>query len=106
MSYEPWFELPPAPLATMPARQVYAPAARPQALGALDPIGRAAQDATAGNKALLLVHGLIILAVAYHGFRRHEDSLLWGGAWAVGGVLCPTVTAAFAITQGFAKKGG
>ena len=53
---------------------------------------------------MLAVHGVILLAVSYHGYKRNGNSVPWAAAWAAGGMVCPTVTAGFALTQGFASQ--
>ncbi len=51
--------------------------------------------------------GVFFAALAgYHGYRRNNDSVLWGLSWAAGGFVCPVVTVPFAVSQGFAKKKG
>ena len=44
------------------------------------------------------------LALLYHGYKRNGNSVPWGAAWALGGVVCPSVTMGFALTQGFATR--
>jgi hypothetical protein len=105
VSFKPWVSAPPA--AELPAQPrqlvLQRPRRKVRALGELDPVGRASFSLTTGDKVMLGVHGLILLSVAYHGYRRNEDSVPWALSWALGGFLCPTVTLAFALTQGFAK---
>jgi len=69
----------------------------------VDPVGRVWSDLDTTQRSMLAVHGAILLAVTYHGFRRNHDSIGWALVWSLGGFLCPTVTMGFAMTQGFAK---
>ncbi len=81
------------------------PPARPAAkrgLGDADPIGKTVNGLTYAQKVMLGVHGVVLLGVAFHGYKRNRNSVPWGLSWAMGGLLCPTVTLAFALTQGFA----
>lgn len=97
------------PLSQLPPSQSSLAAApvtllHPRGLGDVDPIGKTVNNLNVTQKVMLAVHGVIVLAVAYHGFKRNKSSVAWGAGWALGGVLCPTVTMAFALTQGFAKR--
>ena len=55
---------------------------------------------------MLAIHGGLLAAVSYHGYKRHRGSVPWGAVWATGGLLCPSVTMAFALTQGYATRKG
>lgn len=105
MDYKPWVDIP-TQLTVVPRAPMQAPRPRElhtRSIGEIDPIGKTASKLNATQKAFLLLHGVILVAVAYHGYRRNRNSVPWGAAWAVGALLCPSVTMAFALTQGFAK---
>lgn len=70
----------------------------------LDPIGAVWGQLNATQKAMLLLHGVAIVAASYHGYRRNRNSIAWGLVWGTGGLLCPTVTMGFALTQGYAQR--
>lgn len=42
-------------------------------------------------------------ASAFHGTRRNNGSIFWGGVWFLGGLLFPAITPAIALGQGFTK---
>lgn len=89
--YVPWVEF------DGPEVQVR-PFVRQRTLGDLDPFAPAGV-----SKAMLGVHSLILMAVAYHGYKRNAMSFAWGGLWALSGLMCPTVTLVWAVSQGFAQ---
>lgn len=104
--YTPWIT-PPTQLATLPPAPSMVPSApvlRTRTLGDMDPIGKAAANLSTTQKVFLAVHGVILMAVSYHGYKRNQNSVPWGLSWGLGGLLCPSVTLAFALTQGFAKR--
>lgn len=70
----------------------------------LDPVGAVWGNLDSTKKVMLAIHGVILLAVSYHGFKRNGESVPWGLAWAVGGLVCPTVTMGYALTQGYGKR--
>ena len=94
------------PLAAAPPDlpvQAGPPVLRPTRISRVDPVGKAWGDLDPTQKSMLAVHGAILLAVSYHGYKRHGGSIPWGLIWSLGGLLCPTVTMGFALTQGYAK---
>ncbi len=96
--FKPWVN-PPTQLAPAPR----GPVLRPRPLGDMDPILGQVGTLTPTQKAMLFVHGVILLGSAYHGYVRNENSILWGGSWAASALICPTVTTAFALSQGFGR---
>lgn len=40
---------------------------------------------------------------AYHGYKRHHDSIGWGIGWAFVGGLFPIITLPVSLAQGFGK---
>lgn len=100
--YKPWVNIPQHGLVAVPVVPVRKrpPLLRTSLLGEFDPLSRM----SATDRIMLSFSGVILVAVAYHGYKRHADSVPWGLGWAVGGLICPTVTLAFALSQGFAKK--
>ena len=92
---------PPAPLS-----RVGPPVLRSRVVDKVDPVGAVWGHLNATQRIMLAIHGVILLGVSYHGFKRNSDSVPWGMAWAVGGLVCPTVTAGFALTQGYASRKG
>jgi hypothetical protein len=98
----------PAPIAPAPLLRAQPPVlqARPVRPARIDPVGKAWDSLNTTQKVMLAIHGAILLAVSYHGYKRNSNSVPWGAAWAIGGMVCPTVTAGFALTQGFGKKAG
>lgn len=70
----------------------------------VDPVGAVWSQLNLTQKVFLGIHGSILLAVAYHGYKRNGNSVPWGMAWGLGGLVCPTVTMGFALTQGFGTK--
>ncbi len=81
-------------------------AAKAAARVANDPFLSPARSLNPPERVVLAAHAAILLGAAYHGFRRNGDSVLWGLSWAFGAALCPTVTAAFAVSQGFGERRG
>lgn len=69
----------------------------------VDPVRQAWSGLDVTQKSVLAIHGAILLAVSWHGYKRNQASIGWGLLWALGGFMCPTVTLGFALTQGFAK---
>jgi len=104
VNYEPWInptlQLPGPALGAAPR----APRSAARKLQDADPIRKAVSNLGPTQRIMLAVHGVILVAVAYHGYRRNKNSVPWGLGWAVGGLVCPTVTMAFALTQGYAKS--
>jgi len=43
------------------------------------------------------------VAAGFHGYMRNR-SWGWAAAWALGGLTCPAVTLAFAISQGYGRR--
>ena len=41
---------------------------------------------------------------AYHGYKRHNDSLGWGLGWGLLGGLFPIITPTVAFAEGFGKR--
>jgi hypothetical protein len=70
----------------------------------VDPVGKVWSQLNTTQKVMLAVHGAILVAVSYHGYKRNRNSVPWGLAWSLGGLVCPTVTMGFALTQGYATK--
>ena len=101
MSYEPWVvpsNVPSAlPVERMRSRGV-------PGFGESDPIRSPIRALDMTQKVMLAIHGVVLVAVSYHGYRRNGNSVPWGIGWGLGGLICPTVTMGFALTQGFAKK--
>ena len=106
MEYEPWIDpIVKAPQAPNPYYTPYVPRTRrARGLGDVDPIGKIAGKLNYTQKVMLAVHGAMLLAVSYHGYKRNRNSVPWGLSWAIGGLVCPTVTLAFALTQGFTSQ--
>ncbi len=105
MNYEPWV----TPIVNAPP--VFNPYLTPQVarvpqatrgLGDVDPVGKTASKLNSTQKFMLAIHGAILLAVSYHGYKRNRNSVPWGLSWALGGIACPTIMLGFALTQGFA----
>lgn len=46
---------------------------------------------------------VIIVASAYHGYKRNRESYGWGLGWATLAVFAPFLTTGFALAQGFGK---
>ena len=105
MKYEPWVSVP-TQLATIPSPAPLLapqpPVLRTRTLGDIDPIRRISSELGVTQKVFLAIHGVILIAVAYHGYKRNKNSVPWGLSWALGGLVCPSVSLAFALTQGFA----
>lgn len=102
--FEPWVK--PETSLTLPSGQLpAAPQAQAPVLKTrvMNPLGQE-YDLTSRQVVALGAHAAILLGVAYHGYRRNNNSTLWGVAWALGGVLCPVVTLGVALSQGFAKE--
>ncbi len=87
-------------------RQNTIPVRNGRAIDRVDPVGAVWGHLGQTQKIMLAIHGVILLAVSYHGYKRNSNSVPWGLAWALGGLACPTVTAGFALTQGFADPKG
>lgn len=81
------------------------PVLRARRIDRVDPVGAAWGSLNLTQRTMLAIHGVILLAVSYHGYKRNGGSVPWGIAWSLGGLACPTVTMGFALTQGYAKKG-
>jgi hypothetical protein len=98
----------PAPVKPAPIVRAQPPLlrARPVKRARIDPVGKAWGSLNATQKVMLAIHGVILVAVTYHGYKRNRNSVPWAAAWAFGGMVCPTVTAGFALTQGFGQKTG
>jgi len=71
------------------------------ALGELAAVDPAA--AKAYQVALLLANTLQGGFAAYHGYKRHHESLLWGLGWWIFGGSIPVLPTALMLAQGFGK---
>lgn len=60
--------------------------------------------ATAGMVIWRIAAGVSAVASAYHGYKRHGDSIGWGIAWFLLGGLFPVITPGVAVIQGFGKR--
>lgn len=108
-NYTPWIT-PNTQLSVMPSGVLAAPPPAPpvrsRTLASRDPIGRTVSELNLTQRTMLALHGSVLVAVAYHGYKRNKNSVPWGLGWALGGLVCPTVTMAFALSQGFATTRG
>lgn len=109
MTFRPWVTPPTqlAPAAGSSLEPAGHPPLRARLLGDTnDPLAVQQTGLNTTQKVVLALHSVILIGSAYHGYRRNENSILWGASWALGAALCPSVTLAFALSQGFAKSSG
>jgi len=97
---------------TLPTRYGHPPySAHPLARRDAPPYTEIGQVATepAVSPAIATVYGLLgsagAAAGAYHGYKRHNDSIGWALIWAFLGALAPVITVPVAFAQGFGKPG-
>lgn len=72
-------------------------------------VGQATAAETGVNQALLTTMSLLSVAGAgsgaYHGYKRHHDSIGWALIWALLGGIAPVITIPVSLAQGFGKPG-
>ena len=108
-SSQQWGLVAPSPSAMPPAASVPAPLAPapapvlPTGPSMVSPQAAPAKSATAYDQVIPFVKGGVAMAAIAHGYKRNNDSILWGLAWGAMGYSLWWLAAPLMVAQGFTK---